>query len=126
LVLAEIAGANEKSTMLQRLRDGKCARAECKASHYRLQFYNTPEINWSTLLAEFRPKETSPPQLEPAAVRPFPLRKILRRLALITAIVGLPLFAWLWWQWYTGGRIPFLREPEHFRVEQGQDVKPGY
>jgi hypothetical protein len=121
LVLSEIAGANEKSTMLQRLRDGHCAREDCKASHYCLHFYNTPEISWSTLLAEFRPKETSQSQPEPAPVRSLPTRKTLRMLVRIAAVVSLPLIMWLWWQWYTGGRIPILREPEHFRVEHGED-----
>jgi hypothetical protein len=124
LALAEIARANEKSAMLQRLRDGKCARQDCKASHYRLQFYNTPEINWSTLLAEFRPKETSQLQSEPASAPALPRRNILPKLARIAAVLGLLLFAWLWWQWYTGGTIPILRQPEHFRVEHGEDRKP--
>lgn len=58
LALAEISSANKESAMLQRLRHGRCARESCKATHYRLQFYDTPEISWSALLAESRPGRT--------------------------------------------------------------------
>jgi hypothetical protein len=116
LALAEITAANEKSTMLQQLRAGHCAREGCAASHYRLQFYDTPEISWAAVLAECRPSEAPQPQSQPAP-KPAPERRIaLRRFGQILAAAGIFLLAWMWWQWHTGGRIPYLREPEHFRV----------
>ena len=119
LALAEISSANKESAMLQRLRHGRCARESCKATHYRLQFYDIPEISWSALLAESRPSEASKPPPEPET-RPAPGRRaILRKVQKISAGVGVCLLVWMWWQWRTGGRIPILREPEHFRVAPG-------
>jgi hypothetical protein len=116
LALAEITNANEKSTMLQQLRAGHCAREGCAASHYRLQFYDTPEINWAVVLAESRPSEAPQPESQ-SPPKPAPERRIaLRRFAQIAVVLGICLGAWMWWQWHIGGRIPFLREPEHFRV----------
>lgn len=119
LALAEITGANEKSTMVQQLRAGHCAREGCAASHYRLQFYDTPEISWAAVLAECRPSEAPQLPSKPVA-KPAPERRVARRrFGQILAAIGLCLLAWMWWQWRTGGRIPYLREPEHFRVTPG-------
>jgi hypothetical protein len=116
LALAEITGANENSTMLQQLRAGHCAREGCAASRYRLQFYDTPEISWAVVLAELRPSEAPQPQPQPAQKLTFGQRLALRRFGQIVAAIVICLLAWMWWQWHTGGRIPYLREPEHFRV----------
>ena len=119
LALAEISRANEESTMLQRLRDGHCAREGCGASHYRLQFFETPEISWSALLAESRASEVAKPQSEPTQQPTFGSPAVLRKVWKIGVAVGVCLLAWMWWQWHTGGRIPILREPEHFKVTPG-------
>ena len=73
--------ANEQSTLVKRLRAGHCARETCPASHYRLLFYDTPQINWSTLLAKAVPKpcRSLSPRLDPdpaPVLKPAPARWI--------------------------------------------------
>lgn len=126
LALAGISSGNEDSVQLKRLRSGQCAREDCPSSHYRLLFYDTPELSWSTLLAECHPSETPEPQSEPvqrnAPGRRIAPRKIaLVKFAQIGAAIGLCLLGWMWWQWHSGGKIPFLRQPEHFQIAPGPD-----
>jgi hypothetical protein len=118
LALADVFGANEESTMLKRLRAGHCAREGCAATHYHLLFYNTPELSWPAILAKSRPTEAENPQpeSEPVIATAPARRNILPKVARVGAVIGICLLLWLWWQWRTGGRIPILREPEHFRV----------
>jgi len=121
LAMADIAGGNEKSAMLQRLRAGQCARENCSASHYRLKFFDTPEIGWAGLFAQVRPQEkprTEPEQseVEPVAKPAASQRSALHSLGRVCAVAAFCLFAWVWWRFRTGGTIPILREPEHFRV----------
>lgn len=117
LVFAGISEANEKSAMLKRLRAGQCAHEGCPSLHYRLFFYDAPQIKWSALFAESRPGKV--PQSAPVPDQPQ-RRIVLRMFGQIGAAIGICLLVWLWWQWHSGGRIPILREPEHFRVTPGQ------
>jgi len=119
LVLAEIPGPNEKSRMLKQLRAGHCARESCPSSHYSLLFYEHPQLNWATLLAETCPTEESKPEPVGAKEQAPKSQIVVPKPVRIGAVVGLCLLAWLWWQWRSGGRIPLLREPEHFRVTPG-------
>ena len=121
LALAGVASANEDSALLKRLRAGQCARERCPSSHYRLLFYDTPELSWSTLLAEWRPPETPEPQSVPIQQKAARRRIPLAKFAQIGGVIGVCLLGWMWWQWRSGGRIPFLREPEHFHVTPGPD-----
>jgi hypothetical protein len=121
LALAQISGANDKSTMLQRLRAGQCAREGCKASHYRLRFYDIQEINWSELLISYRPRDNSQSEVEEA--RPVPMAKqaiqwryTVLKLGQVCGVIGFCLLVWVMWRLRTGGSIPILRQPEHFRV----------
>jgi len=121
LALAEIAGGNEKSVMLQRLRAGQCARENCSASHYRLRFFDTPEISWTELFGRSGPQEkprSEPGQSETASVteRAIGGRATLPKLRRAFAVIALGLLVWVWWRFRTGGTIPILRQPEHFRV----------
>jgi len=127
LVLSEIAGANEKSAMLKRLRDGHCACDGCPPTHYHLLLFDLPPVSWEFLLAEYRAKETSQsqPPMEPVPERIRPARKqiSLQTLGRIAAIAGFCLLAWAWWRVHNGETIPIIRQPEHFRVTTGPDAE---
>lgn len=121
LALAGISNANEESAMLKRLRAGQCARVGCDASHYRLFFYAIPQINWPMLLSDSRPREDLRPESVPGQNRTAGRRIVLLKFAQIGGVIAVGFAAWLWWQWHSGGRIPFGRQPEHFHVTPGPD-----
>jgi len=123
LALADIFRVNEESKMLKRLRAGHCARDGCVSTHYHLLFYNVPELSWPAIFAELRPKETPKSESEPVLKKVPPWRIALPTFGRMGAFIGICLLMWLWWQWRSGGRIPILREPEHFRVTHS-DVDP--
>lgn len=114
---AEVASAKTG-----RMRLGDCARRGCNAAHYLVHLWNQEGIDWAELLllADTFPSENA------AAGRSgwkgwLPVLGrfkgyVVRGLALL-AFVVLSLLAR---QFYQGGRIPFLREPEEFRVESFQ------
>jgi len=120
LALADISGANEKSAMVKRLRAGHCAREECSSSYYHLFLYDTPQLKWATLFAAARPKATPQPPVEPLPVTRPKRRLPLETLGRIGAVAMVCLLTWMWHQYHYGGRIPFLREPEHFRITPAQ------
>jgi hypothetical protein len=114
LALAALGDANKDSVMLKRLRAGKCARENCRSSHYHLFFYDLPPLGWSLLFSAAGREEAPKSQQAPAKLpaRRFPRRKFGK----VVAAFGICLAVWGWWQWRSGGRIPYLREPEHFQV----------
>jgi hypothetical protein len=113
----ESAGDNPK---LARLRQGDCARNGCRSYFYRLTFTPHPDLDWAKVLSQTEIAKTGQ-QVEAreeeaalAAARRAVGWKLIRRL-----LVGLALVAMLWLirQWYSGGTIPLLREPEHFKPD---------
>jgi hypothetical protein len=115
---------------LGRLRLGDCARHGCDSFYYRLTFQNYPRLNWPALLAEaeaFQPEQPSPPKRRGFAFRLPALPDFgeysgfaRRGLVVLAAI----LFLLVARQWYRGGSIPLVREPENFHIDAGPDVHP--
>jgi hypothetical protein len=129
LALADFASINEQSIMVKRLRAGRCARESCDSGHYSLSFYNVPQINWSEIFARSRPRENPQPKPEQPSPRLTPKRAIQWRAVMLNsgrifAIIGFCLLAWVLWRLHTGGSIPILRQPEHFRVEPANEDHP--
>ncbi len=107
------------SPKVRRLRLGDCAHPGCESYFYRLTFRAHPPLDWPALLAraEAIQAELERPISAKTRTADFAkglLRAGLTRRAAIALLVLLLLL--LIRQWYTGGRIPLLREPEHFRV----------
>ena len=122
--LSQPPSAERANVKIGRLRLGDCARRGCDSYFYRLTFNPRPAVNWTQILIEI-----DTPLPEPARKRWLPegpyqsLLRIgrstfVRRLALALIVATLVLVAR---QFYLGGRVPFLREPEHFHV----DTDPG-
>jgi len=98
---------------LRRLHLGDCARPGCESYSYRLSFQRHPDVDWIAILRQVEHiKEEQAGKS--AAVRRAASLGVIRRVGLALVIVALLL---LFRQWYFGGRIPLIREPERFRVD---------
>ena len=113
--------APEISARVQRLRDGTCARPECNYRFYRLILKKHPDVDWTKLLA---PMATEPESSDPAqalcdatAARGRLHRASARRAVRVALVCAAAVVVLLARQWYLGGRIPLIREPELFRVD---------
>ncbi len=110
----------DPSEKIERLRLGDCARRGCDSFYYRLTFQTHPPLDWTKVLAQVEtindvPAEEAPDEATDATVPERPARSgLVRRLCIAVAIVVVLLLAR---QWYLGGRIPLVREPEHFKVD---------
>jgi hypothetical protein len=104
---------------VRRLRLGDCARPGCESYFYRLHFRPHPPTDWAELiaLAETMQAESARPAPRKLALAEFArglVRCGLTRRAALA--LGVLLLLLLIHRWHTGGRIPLLREPEHFHV----------
>lgn len=115
LELVEGSGDNPK---LKRLRMGDCARQSCSSFFYVVRGAEHPELNWPSILGEEQKasaeQQEAQAQVQRSAVR---TRKgqVVKRVAIGVAIVVVLLMIR---QWYVGGRIPLIREPEQFQVDR--------
>lgn len=98
---------------VRRLHLGDCARSGCESYFYRLSFQRHPEAAWVALLAQVERIQEEQAATSAAGRRVARLG-VARRVGLALVIVVLLL---LFRQWYFGGRIPLIREPEKFRVD---------
>ncbi|MFO1501132.1 MAG: hypothetical protein U1G07_22540 [Verrucomicrobiota bacterium] len=120
LSVADPASISESDQRLNRLRQGYCARQSCDSYYYRLQFGGMSGLDWPSILAAaeggHEDYEGSLPGSNPA--RPF-LPLLLHSPWFVRAATTLAAIAALWVvrQWYVGGTIPLLRQPETFEVD---------
>jgi hypothetical protein len=120
LAISETAEAKEPSAKVKRMRLGYCARDGCESFTYRLFFRSHPGADWPTITAQLEAVGQNCTELSAAqaAAKRAAARKArwrtLGRIGIALAIIGLLLVIR---QWYVGGRIPLLREPEKFRVD---------
>lgn len=118
------------SPKIGRLRLGDCAREGCNSYYYRLTFYPHAKVDWQKMFDDINAEENSGPE-----ERPHPWKALIRhahvlgfsnrRLWLALGIIVLLLVAR---QFYRGGSIPLVREPENFRVgsdPQHELTEPG-
>lgn len=123
--LSEPPSAEHGSIKLGRLRLGDCARQGCQSYVYRLTLWNFPTLDWRAVIPKAeaiqqgRGEETvsqavsSTSVAAPSFLRGAALTRLACRIAAALVVVAVLLVVW---QWRRGGRIPILREPEHFRV----------
>lgn len=104
---------------IKRMRLGYCARDGCEALMYRLHFGQVPELDWRTVLGQMESARNHRCELaaaEAAAKRVAIRRDKQRTIVRFAIALGILLLVLILRQWYVGGRIPLLREPEKFRV----------
>jgi hypothetical protein len=120
VALTAPSAAGEMNPKLERLREGYCARDGCASYHYQLQFKPYPGVDWGRLLATAEAKmpqhgATGAAERESeAAAKRRERRQVATRVLLGLGIILLLL---LIRQWYVGGTVPLIREPEHFQVD---------
>jgi hypothetical protein len=117
---AEESGETTANAKVQRLRQGYCGRNGCNAFIYQFTFNPYPGVDWPAILGEARTiataagTETAAATVAPAALPPDRRRQRLLRMVIG---VGIALVLFLVRQWYySGGRIPFIREPRQFQA----------
>jgi hypothetical protein len=121
---SEPPGDDPKTT---RLRQGYCARKDCTSYFYRLRFTPHPDIDWARALAQAEVAKTDPrEEVQVEAVALAAARRAVRWRLGGRLLAGLTVLALLWLlrQWYIGGTIPLLREPEHFTADPASYQHP--
>lgn len=120
LLQLAVPGDAEDTSKLGRLRFAYCGRKGCKSYFYKLKFFAHPQFDWThiLLLVDKTPEEKSEEEI--AALQSLAntniaiRRKFASRLCAGVAATGLLLLAF---QWYNGGTIPLIRNPEQFTVD---------
>ena len=120
LALSKPAEAGEANPRVARLRQGYCARNRCDSYYYRLIFTPHPDIDWTRVLSQTEPQEAEhvkQADAECAAVEAA--KRAVRRRMAGRVLVGVAVVALLLLirQWFVGGTIPLVREPENFQVD---------
>jgi hypothetical protein len=112
-------GDTENNSKLERLKSGYCARNGCDSLFYRVTRAPHPQIDWPKLLhpaQEIVQTKTETGKAQPTLARMARRhRNILRTAAIIAALLVIVIVR----QFYMGGAIPFIREPEAFQVDRG-------
>lgn len=106
-------------TRVERLRSGYCARNGCESLFYRVTCAPHPEINWPALLNPthvLTEEERAAAEQSAKKTRHAKLRNktLLRAGIAIAALLIVFVLRQIW----VGGSIPFIREPENFRVDR--------
>ena len=116
--LSQPPGENP-SPKIRRLSLGYCGYAACESYFYLLTFRAHPSLDWPGLLAKAEAIQAELERPVAARGRTAALAKRFLHSSLtrrVTVALALLLLLLLIRQWHTGGRVPLLREPEHFRV----------
>ena len=122
--LSQPPAAEQASARIGRLRLGDCARSGCGSYHYQLAFKMQGQVDWADLLLQaeaIRQEQEHPAGNDRAqrrvgsslARRLWTSRRARRLWIALVAVLLLMIIR----QWHLGGRIPLIREPEHFRVD---------
>jgi hypothetical protein len=117
--------AKSESGRIKRLRQGQCAREDCKSTDYELILHKHPDLDWQNLLSPPETEEEKRAKREMAEAEELKMakRSARWRSARLALLVLIAILLWVWRQYYIGGTIPFLREPEKFRVDTGPEVQ---
>jgi hypothetical protein len=117
--LLKFADETSDDERVERLRMGYCARNGCESLFYRVTCAPHPEVNWPGLLNptyELSAEEKAAAEL---AKKRYSLARIRNKTLVRVGIAfALLLIVFIARQIYLGGSIPFVREPEDFRVDR--------
>ena len=114
------AEGQQPGPKIARMRLGDCARQGCDSMYCNIAFQPYPRVDWQAVIgrAESRELAESGVLHVKAARRRLPRVNFtphgLRRTGLLAGAIVLLIAAR---QYYYGGRIPLIREPERFRVD---------
>ena len=117
LAMGDASIWGETSLRIQRLRLGRCANDECTGSRYRIVFQSRSDLNWDLVFALVRMIEKERGEAPSAAELAVERSQRRWRYLRVASLVAVLLLFFLIHQWYLGGTIPLLRQPEAFRVD---------
>jgi hypothetical protein len=113
-------GAGETGdTKLERLRNGYCARNGCDSLYYRVHCAPHPQLDWPNILNPAQEITTAATESERAAKKIVQIQRHHRNILRTATAIGVLVLVFILRQIYMGGTIPFIREPEHFKVDRG-------
>jgi len=118
------AGQGNDDPRFERLRVGYCGRNGCDCLFYRVIGAAHPEIDWPKLIhpAHTISEEEKGAARREAAKAAAKIRWKMRALRIGAAVVAL-LIVLIVRQFWVGGSIPFVRQPENFKVDRVIDTK---
>jgi hypothetical protein len=105
---------------IARLRQGYCARNGCESRFYRITFSPFPHLDWTRAFAQsdvVRGEQDEQVQAEAAEARARRRARHWRLAGRVGIGLGVLCALYLVRQWYLGGTIPLLREPEEFQTD---------
>jgi hypothetical protein len=114
LVLAMLAEDQPARGKPGRLRRGYCPRICCEGWTYCIEFRPAEGVDWSKVFSQAQAARVRRPWRPWVGLPPFWSFPWVQRTA---AVVALFLVFVVALEWYIGGRIPVLREPEKFQVD---------
>ena len=120
---AVIAGEElPAASPLRQLGQGYCVKAGCRSGYYEFTFRPHPSVDWQQIAVETAPEPvTDRPSVSTLAARRV-LENLRRQFNWRVGLGLLALFALLLWrQWWSGGRIPFLREGKTYISTEPMD-----
>lgn len=117
LKLGEGNAANDPK--VERLKSGYCARNGCDSHFYRVTRASHPQIDWPKLIAPAQEIVQTKTEAEQAEADLTKMARRHRNILRTAVIVGVFFLVVILRQIYFGGSIPFIREPEAFKVDRG-------
>jgi hypothetical protein len=112
-------GETENDSRLERLRSGYCARNGCDSHFYRVTRAPHPRFEWPKLLNPAKEIVDSKAEAERVEITLARSARRHRNILRTAAIIGALIVVFVLRQIYMGGTIPFIREPEEFKVDRG-------
>src|SRR4051812_9962787 len=104
---------------VERLRIGYCARNGCESLFYRVTCAPHPQINWPGLLNPTHELTAEEKEAAEALAKKQAVAKLRNKTLVRTGVaLAVLLIVFAIRQIYMGGSIPFIREPEKFKVDQ--------
>lgn len=118
------APAKTETARLKRLRKGMCPTDGCESAYCEFVMLKHPDLDWRQVLSppendDARRIQQEKEESESARVAQRLTRWRIARLAILVVVAVL---LWIARQYYLGGQIPLLRQPEKFRV--GIETEP--
>ena len=104
---------------VERLRDGYCARNGCESRFYKVTCAPHPQVNWPGLLNPTYELTAEEKAASVANVRGRRFTNLRKKALVRTGILAVVLLiVFVIRQFYIGGSIPFVRQPEEFKVDR--------
>ena len=120
LIAVGAGEAEATNAKIARLRQGYCGRSGCDSRYYRLTFQPHPAVDWNQAFTQSRTvaeEQHDQAQAEAAEARALERARRWKLAGRIAVGLGVLCVLYIVRQWYTGGTIPILRQPERFTTD---------